>query len=122
MTSCLRACAHLISQDFAIAVRHIPTLAIADGFKFGMVVTPNGHYMVVSYISDHKLRVYRIEAGGMLTLLHTFEGESAGLKAPALIASTAWARTSSAQACDNVSVSLLYSVLVTASLLAGMMC
>ncbi len=37
-----------------------------------MVVSPDGRYMAVSYVNAHKLRVYRIEADGTLTLLHTF--------------------------------------------------
>ena len=39
-----------------------------------MVVTPDGRCMVVSYFRKSKLRVYRIEADGALTLLHTFGG------------------------------------------------
>ena len=99
-------------------------LAIVDGVKYGLVVTPDGRYMVVSYVNKHKLRVYHIEAGGMLMMLHTFGGQRAGLKFPALIAFTAWARKSSAQAGNNVSVPLLYFVVVTAlrARLAGMMC
>ncbi len=113
MRSCLRACA----QDVAIVGRHNRTLAIAADDKFGMVVTLDGLYTAVSYSHDGKLRVYRIEAGGALTLPRTFGGNCAGVKAPSFCASTAWARRSSAQACDNVSMPLL-----TASLLAGMMC
>ncbi len=89
-------------------------LAIADGVQYGLVVTPYGRYMAVSHVSEHKLRVYFIEADGALTLLHTFCGKGSGSKVPASIAFTAWARKSSAQACDNVSVPLLYSVVVTA--------
>ena len=36
--------------------------------------------MTVSYFDEHKLRVHRIEAGGTLTLLHTFGGKGAGPK------------------------------------------
>ena len=118
----MRAC--IIPQDVAIVGRHNRTLAIAAGDKFGMVVTPDGLYTAVSYSHDGKLRVYRIEAGGALTLLRTFGGNCAGLKAPSFCASTAWACKSSAQACDNVSVSLLYSVVITAlhAWLAGILC
>ena len=99
MRSCLRACA----QDVAIVGRHNRTLAIAAG---------------------DKLRVYRIYADDALPLLRTFGGSGAGPgpKVPSLIASTAWARMSSAHACDNVSMPLLYFVVVTALLLAEMLC
>ena len=68
-------------QAVRLVGRHIRTLAIAgDGNKYGMVVTPDGCYMAVSFINEHKLRVYRIEANGALTLLHTFGGYGAGPK------------------------------------------
>ncbi len=53
---------------------------IAGGSKLGMVVTPDGRYIAVSYFSEDKLRVYRIVAAGTLTLLHTFGGRGAGPK------------------------------------------
>ena len=43
-----------------------------------MVITPDGRYIAVIYDSEHKLRVYRIEADGALTLLHTCGGYGAG--------------------------------------------
>ena len=43
-----------------------------------MVVTPDGRYVAVSYFSEDKLRLYRIEADGELTLLHTFGSRDAG--------------------------------------------
>ena len=70
--------AYMIPQDVAIAGRHIRTLALVDGDKLGMVVTPDGRYMAVSYSYDDKLRVYRIEADGALTLLHTCGGYGTG--------------------------------------------
>ncbi len=114
----------MFPQEVAIAGRHIRTLATAADYKCGMVVTPDARYMVVSYVNKHKLHVYRIEADGALMLLHTFGGKGAEPEVPYLIASTAWARTSSARACDNVSLSLLYSVVVTAlhARLAGILC
>jgi DNA-binding beta-propeller fold protein YncE len=57
---------------------HVHTLTIADGPKDGLVVTPDGRYMAVSYLSDHKLRVYRLEADGTAMLLHTVGSEGAG--------------------------------------------
>jgi hypothetical protein len=54
-----------------IAGRHSHSYGIADGPKYGLAVTPNGRYMAVSYSSEHKLRVYRLEADGTATLLHT---------------------------------------------------
>ena len=45
-----------------------------------MVVTPDGRYMAVSYYLEDKLRVYRIEADGAMTLLHTFGVQGAGPK------------------------------------------
>ena len=68
------------AQAVRFVGKHISTLAIAAGYKYGMVVTPDGRYMAVSYFSKHKLRVYRIEADGALTLLHTFGGYGAGPK------------------------------------------
>ncbi len=73
-------CAYIIPQDVAIAGTHIRTLVIDAGKKYGMAVTPDGCYMAVLYYSESKLRVYRIEADGALTLLHTFGGEGAGQK------------------------------------------
>ena len=74
----MRAC--ILPQDVAITGKHIRTLAIDAGDKYGMAVTPDGRYMAVSYLHEHKLRVYRIEADGALTLLHTFGGMGAGPK------------------------------------------
>jgi DNA-binding beta-propeller fold protein YncE len=51
--------------------RHTRTYPIAGGGKYGLVVTPDGRYMAVSYQNEHKLRVYRLEADGAATLLHT---------------------------------------------------
>lgn len=58
--------------------RHIQTLSIADGDKFGMLVTPDGRFMAVTYYYEQNLRVYRIEADGTLILLHTVSGKGAG--------------------------------------------
>ena len=71
-------CARIIPQDAAITGKHIRTLAIAAGEKYGLVVTPDCRYMAVSYFSENKLRVYRIEAGGALTLLRAFGGYGDG--------------------------------------------
>jgi DNA-binding beta-propeller fold protein YncE len=77
----LFVCWYRYAQAVRLAGRHIRTLAIAGGGnKYGMVVTPDGRYMAVSYFSEDKLRVYRIEADGALTLLHTFGGKGAGPK------------------------------------------
>ena len=84
-----------------------------------MVVTPDARCMVVPYLNEPKLRVYCIKANDALTLLHAFGGKGAGSKVPSLIASNAEARTSPAQTFDNVSVLLLYSVVV-AVLLVGL--
>jgi WD40 repeat protein len=54
-----------------ITGRHLQSYCIAAGWSFGLVVTSNGRYMAVSCNSDHKLRVYRLEADGAATLLHT---------------------------------------------------
>ncbi len=54
-----------------ITGRHLQTYAIAAGRTFGLAVSPNGRYMAVSYCGEHKLRVYRLEADGTSTLLHT---------------------------------------------------
>ena len=40
------------AQALQLAGRHIRTLAIADGGKFGLVVSPDGRYMAVSYFSE----------------------------------------------------------------------
>jgi DNA-binding beta-propeller fold protein YncE len=74
----VRAC--IIPQDAAITGKHIRTLAIAAGEKYGLVVTPDCRYMAVSYSREQKLRVYRIEADGTLTLLHTFGSKGTGPK------------------------------------------
>jgi DNA-binding beta-propeller fold protein YncE len=58
---------------------HVNTLTIASGHKFGLVVTPDGRYMAVSYCDEDKLRVYRLEAHGTATLLHTVGRAGAGL-------------------------------------------
>jgi DNA-binding beta-propeller fold protein YncE len=52
----------------------VHTLTIDDGQTGGLVVTPDGRYMAVSYISEHKLRVYRVDAFCIATLLHTVGG------------------------------------------------
>jgi 6-phosphogluconolactonase (cycloisomerase 2 family) len=54
-----------------ITGRHLQSFYIASGEKYGMVVTPNGRYMAVSYYDEHKVRMYRLEADGTATLLHT---------------------------------------------------
>jgi DNA-binding beta-propeller fold protein YncE len=62
-----------------ITGRHLQSYDIAAGPKLGLVVAPNGRYMAVSYDED-KLRVYRLEANGSATLLHTVGTEGAGPK------------------------------------------
>jgi tripartite motif-containing protein 71 len=42
-------------------------------------VTPDGRCMAVSYWSEHCLRVYRLEADGTATLLHTVGSKGTGL-------------------------------------------
>jgi DNA-binding beta-propeller fold protein YncE len=54
-----------------ITGRHLQSYTIAAGEKRGLVVSPNGRYMAVSYWFENKLRVYRLEADGTSTLLHT---------------------------------------------------
>jgi 6-phosphogluconolactonase (cycloisomerase 2 family) len=61
-----------------IAGRHLQTYAVADGMKYGLVVTSCGRYMAVSYCDENKLRVYRLEADGTATLLHTVGSEGSG--------------------------------------------
>ncbi len=63
-----------------LAGRYVRTLAIAEGNKYGLVVTPDGCYMAVLYYDENTIRVYRIEADGVLKLLHTFGGRGAGSK------------------------------------------
>ena len=46
-------CACIIPQDVAITGRHICTLAITAGDKYGMVMTPDARYMAVSYFKEH---------------------------------------------------------------------
>ena len=66
-------------QNAKIAGKYIGTLeVVAAGWKYGMVVTPDAHYMALSFSEENKLRVYRIEADVTATLLHTFGGEGAG--------------------------------------------
>ncbi len=55
---------------------HVHTLAIAYGYTYGLVVTPDGRYMAVS-CDGHNLRVYRLEDDSAATLLHTV-GTTAG--------------------------------------------
>jgi hypothetical protein len=57
--------------------RRLQSYNITGGSKLGLVVSPNGRYMAVSYYHEDKLRVYRVEADGAATLLHTV-GTTAG--------------------------------------------
>jgi hypothetical protein len=45
-----------------ITGRLLQSYVIADGFQRGLVVSPNGRYMAVSYILENKLHVYLLEA------------------------------------------------------------
>ncbi len=58
--------------------RHTHTLDIAEGGKYGLVVTPDARYMAVSYYEEDKLRVYRLEADGATVLLHTVGSHGGG--------------------------------------------
>ncbi len=61
-----------------ITGRHTRTLAITAGAKYGLVVTPDARFLAVSHYNEHKLRVYRVEADGTATLLHTVGTKGSG--------------------------------------------
>ncbi len=77
----IRVCGVLVwsgmVQACEITSRHQQSYDIAAGFKYGLVVTPCGRYMAVSYNSEQTLHVYRLKADGAATLLHTV-GTAAG--------------------------------------------
>ncbi len=50
--------------------RHLQSYDIVDGYKYCLVVSPNGRYMAVSYCDEHKLRVYRQDADATATLVY----------------------------------------------------
>ena len=58
--------------------QHLRTLVIEPSYAYGIAVTRDGRYMAVSYYYVHTMRVYRIEADGTLTLLHTIGGQGVG--------------------------------------------
>jgi DNA-binding beta-propeller fold protein YncE len=60
-----------VVRPFEITGRHLQSYAVATGYKFGLIVSPNGRYMAVSYFDEGTLLVYRLEADGIATLLHT---------------------------------------------------
>lgn len=67
-------------QAVEIAGKHMRTLPVEDGSKYGITVTPDCLYMAISYHMMHKVLVYRIEATGTLTLLHSVGGNGVGPK------------------------------------------
>lgn len=69
-----------VLQSGHVAGRHVHTFSMVDARKYGMAVTPNGRYMVVSYFTEHRLGVYSIEADAAFTPLYTFGGKGAGPK------------------------------------------
>ena len=74
---------------------------------------------VVRLLGSHAVTVVKDVHDVSLSHMHTDTKLEAS---PSLIASTAWIRTSSAQAYDDVSVPVLSSVVVTVLPLAGMIC
>jgi DNA-binding beta-propeller fold protein YncE len=63
-----------------VAGDHVYTLTIANGWTAGLVVTPDGRYVAVSYYREHCVRVYRLEADGTVALLHTVGTKGDGPK------------------------------------------
>jgi hypothetical protein len=61
-----------------ITGRHVQSHAVIAGDKAGLAVSHDCCYMVLSYMVEHVLRVYRLEADGAATLLHTVGSEGAG--------------------------------------------
>jgi DNA-binding beta-propeller fold protein YncE len=59
-----------MARTCEITGRHLQSYCIADGDKYGLVVTPNGRYMAASYYFESNLRVYRLEPNSAATLLH----------------------------------------------------
>ncbi len=69
-----------VGRERFIAGRHTHSYGIAAGVTYGLVVTPNGRYIAISYFYEQKLHVYRLEADGQAdgtaTLLHTINTTS----------------------------------------------
>ncbi len=66
--------------ELSFTGRHKNTHTIAGGTKLGLAVTPGSgsRYLAVTYHSEHLLRVYRLEATGATTLMHTLGSLGAG--------------------------------------------
>ena len=73
-------------------------------------------------LGSHVMTVVKDVHDVSLSHMHTEVTDTKLEASPSLIASAAWTRASSAQACDDVSVPVLSSVVVTVLPLAGMIC